>query len=123
MSLMAVEPGELDRRLVGFSTGAVEEGVVHAGNLRELLAQLLLLDHPVDVRGVDDLGRLVCDCRDQPRVGVAQPVHGNARERVEISFARFIPQPCAFAAHERDRQSLVGVHQVSGHRSPPAGRW
>jgi hypothetical protein len=115
-ALVAIQARELDRRLVGLGPRAVEERVVHPRELGESRAEALLLGHLVEVGDVHHLRRLVGDGGDQPRVCVAEAVDGDAGERVEVAASGRIPQPRAFAAYERDWQSLVGVHQVAGHR-------
>ena len=69
----------------------------------------------VEVRGVDDLRRLVRDGPHEARVAVPEAGHGDARQRIEILLAGLVPQPGAFAAHERHREACVGRHDVGGH--------
>ena len=49
------------------------------------------------------------------RVGVAKAAYGDARQGVEIAFARLVPQPGALAMGEGDRQAPVGRHQGITH--------
>ena len=51
--------------------------------------------------------------RGEPRMAVPERVDGDAGERVEVALAGLVPQPDAFAAHERDRLPGVGVHDVA----------
>jgi hypothetical protein len=48
-------------------------------------------------------------------MAIAQRVHCNAGQRVEVFLAGIVPQPDAFAAHEGHRLAGVGVHDM-GHR-------
>jgi len=50
-------------------------------------------------------------------VGMAQPVHRHAGDRIEIALAGFVPQIGAFAAHKGDGLAGIGIHQVFGHGS------
>src|SRR5437868_8905109 len=51
----------------------------------------------------------------EPRVAVAERVHRDAGERVEVLAAVLVPEPDAFAADEGDVLSRVRVHEV-GHQ-------
>jgi hypothetical protein len=50
-------------------------------------------------------------------MGVAQRVHGDAGEGIEVLAAVLVPEPNALAAHECDRLAGVGVHDM-GHPFP-----
>jgi hypothetical protein len=114
---VAVKARQLDRRFVGFATRVAEEDLVHAGQRRQLVGQLLLLRNAVEVRRVQQAPGLRRDRRDQRRVVVPQRRHGNSRQGVEIALAVGIGQPTAIAMAEGDRQASVGIHQV--RHGPP----
>jgi hypothetical protein len=50
---VAVEPRELDRRLVGFAAGIAEENRVHTADLCELFRRTFLLGNLVEIGGMD----------------------------------------------------------------------
>src|SRR5574340_1541219 len=60
---------------------------------------------------------LVGDRLHQPGVRMAEGVHRHPGDRIEITFAGFIPQVGAFAAHKGDGLAGIGIHQVFGHGS------
>src|SRR3954465_5600038 len=51
----------------------------------------------------------------EPRVAVAERVHGDAGERVEVLAAVLVPEPDTFAADEGDVLPRVRAHEV-GHQ-------
>ncbi len=118
-AVMPVQARDLDRALVGLRTRVGEERVVHPGERADLFREPLLLRHAEEVRGVDELGRLVAQRTHQRRVGVAQPVDRDAREGVQVLLALGIPEPRALAAREGDGLRGVCLHQVAiGHKVP-----
>jgi hypothetical protein len=48
-------------------------------------------------------------------MGVAEAVHGNAGNGVEVALAVLGMKPDAFTAHEGDGLAGVGLHEVFGH--------
>jgi hypothetical protein len=72
-----------------------------------------------EVRGMDDAA---VDAIEQRllefRVAVAERVHRDAGQRIEVFLAGFVPQPHAFASHERHRLAGVRVHDVAHGGSP-----
>ena len=103
---------QLQRRLVGFQAGAAEEHIAHARQLHQLGREALLVRHMVVVAAVDDLGNLVLQRRHQLSVVVAQRVHGNATQRIQVLTTLGVPDAAALAMGQRDRQAAVGVHRV-----------
>ena len=54
------------------------------------------------------------DRLDQGRVGVAEGVHGDAAEQVEVLLAGVVPDGCALAAGQHQLGRPEGVHQRIG---------
>jgi hypothetical protein len=80
------------------------------------IAQSFLLRHLEEIRGVDQALGLLGDGARENRVAVAQAVHGDAGERIEVLAAVGVPEPGALAADERHGLRRVRVHQVRrGH--------
>src|SRR6185503_19487377 len=111
-ALVAVQPRELDRGLVRLGAGVAEEGVLHAREAADLLGGALLLGDAEEVGGVDELARLLAQRAREHRMGMAQAVHRDAGEAIEVLAALGVPQPATLAARERHRQRRIGVHEV-----------
>jgi hypothetical protein len=62
----------------------------------------------------------ICSVSARTRRGVvvAERVHRDAGERVEIFLTGLVPQPYALAAHERDRLAGVRVHHLAHGVTP-----
>ena len=115
-AVVPVFASQLDRRLVCFQAGAAEEGVGQARQLGERGRQPFLVGHVVVVAAVDDLADLVLQRGHELGVVVAERVHGDTGQRVEVFLAVDIPHSHALAVRQRDRQPAVGIHGV-GRRS------
>jgi hypothetical protein len=111
-ALVAVEARELDRALVRLGAGVGEEDVVHLRERAEALGELLLLRHAEVVGRVDQLGELVLHALGEHGMRVAQPVHGDPGERVQVALAVRVEEVGALAARERDGIGVVRVHHV-----------
>src|SRR5258708_5527138 len=67
---------------------------------------------------MDEAADLLGERAHQARVVVAERIHSDAGERVEILLAGLVPQPYALAAHERDRLAGVRVHDMAHGATP-----
>ena len=114
---VAVKARELDRSLVRLAAGVAEEDSLHASHRCKLVGELFLLRDAIEIRSVDQTPALLCYCLHQPGMAVAERVYRDARQRVEISLARFVPQPHPFAAGEGNGNATVRIHQMR-HDSP-----
>ena len=112
----------LMRGLVRLQPGIAEEHLVQAGDRRDAVGGLLLQRHLEQVRAVDDAADLLGERAHEARVVVAERVHRDAGERIEVLLAGLVPQPHALAAHERDRLAGVGVHDMA-HGVAPFARF
>ena len=64
------------------------------------------------VAAVDHFGQLVLQRGHQIRVVVAQGIHCNAGQRIQIGLAIDVPNSATLTMAECDRQSAIGVHGV-----------
>ena len=103
---------DLDGGLVGLQARAAEEDIGHLRALGQQLGQRFLAGHVVVVGGVDELGHLVLQRRHQLGVVVAQRVHCNAAQRIEVLLAVDVPHAAALASLQSDRYAAIGVHHV-----------
>ena len=110
--VVAVLACQLQGRLVGFQAGVAEEHIGHARELNQLGGQLLLVGHVVVIAAVDDLGHLVLQGGHEFGMVMAQGVHGNAGQRIQVLLAIDVPKAAALTTFERDWQTPVGVHGV-----------
>jgi hypothetical protein len=46
---------------------------------------------------------------------MAEAAYGDARYGIQVAFALFVPEPCAFALFEHHRQSCVSRHYMTCH--------
>ena len=110
--LMAVHPCQLDCGLVCLAAGIAEERFRHVGQAAQLVGQQFLFAHLIDVGAVDQLADLFAQCGGEARVRVAQRVHGDAGQCVEITFAFGVPQPRTFAMRKGDGEPGISVHHM-----------
>src|SRR5690554_5020785 len=101
-ALVAMQTCELDGGLIGFGAGVTEEHAVHAGDGGELVAQSFLGWNAVQVGAVHDGAGLFGNGARHFGMGVPEPDHGDAAERVEILPTFGIPDASTFTARERD---------------------
>ncbi len=112
--VVAVLARHLDRRLGRLEAGVAEEDLVEAGDLGDAVRGRLLVGDAPEVGGVYHPAlNFFHESRSQPGMRIAERVHRDARQRIEVFLAGFVPQPHAFAAHERHRLAGVRVHDVA----------
>ena len=105
---LAVEPGELDGRLVRLRAAVAEEALAApAGALAERLGEFALGFRVPGVGHVDQLADLLPHRLDDARRTVAEQVAAPAGEEVEVAIALVVPDVRAFAAHQADRIARV----------------
>jgi len=51
----------------------------------------------------------------QPGMRMAQAVHGDPGQGIQVFVAVLVEQPDTLATHKSDRQAGIGLHQVIGH--------
>ena len=110
--VVAVFARQLEGGLVGFQPAVAEKDVGHARKRGQLRRQPLGIGHVVVIAAVNELAHLLLQGGHQLRMGVAQRVHGNAGQRIQIAVAVHVPQAAACAALHGHRQAGVGVHGV-----------
>ena len=133
----AVQPDQLDGRLVGLGARVAEERLPAETPLRKGLGPEPLQLGVPGVGDVDQLAQLVADGLDDRRRAMAQQVAAPAGEEVEIAVALAVPHPGVLAADQGDGKASVvgdhvalkeledflGIHRASGrHRRTPVGK-
>ena len=103
---MRVLARNLDGTLVCLGARIAEERLVEAREFDELRRCIGLRLCVVEVRAVDELLCLLGDGRDERLVVVAEHVHGDAAEEVEVLLAVVVPEVRALAVVQHD---LVAV--------------
>ena len=79
--------------------------------------------HLVPVGGVQQLAGLIADRLGDGRVGVAEPAHGDAGERIEVAAAVGVVQVGPFAVRERHGQRGKNRHLIGRqHRNGQTAR-
>ncbi len=111
--VVAVLARELDGALVGFQARVAEEHVVEAGDLGDAISRRLLVRDAPEVGGMDHAALdAPAQGLGQARVGIAERVHRDARQGIEVLLALLVPQPDAFAFDESDVLPGVRVHDM-----------
>mmetsp|Transcript_66883 Transcript_66883/g.175357 ORF Transcript_66883/g.175357 Transcript_66883/m.175357 type:complete len:377 (+) Transcript_66883:496-1626(+) len=112
LPLVEVElTGELDGGLVCLRARVAEERLVGEGQRNQLLSKRNLLGVQVEVRGVDERGRLLLRHLDPARVPVPQAVHGDAGAEVQVLLALGVEEVVALAADHRQAALAVVVEE------------
>ena len=106
VELMRVLARDLDGALIRLSARVAEERLVEAREFDELRRCVGLRLRVVEVRAVDELLRLLGDGRDERFVVMAEHVHSDAAEKVEVLLAVVVPEVRALAVVQHD---LVAV--------------
>ena len=108
-----VAPRELEAGFHRLGAAVAEKGARQPRQLRQPLRELPLQRVVEQVRGVDQRLRLIGDRPRQPRMRVAERRDADPRQQIEVFAPVGVVQPDALAAHERDRQTLVRLQDVS----------
>jgi hypothetical protein len=108
----AVEPRELDHRLVGLAAAVAEKDAARAGVSDQPARELGLVGVPEQVARVVELRGLALDLRDPVRVAMAEGAHRYPGGEVEVGVSLVVPDGRAAPAHERDRRPRVVLEDV-----------
>jgi hypothetical protein len=103
---------------LALAAGVAEENLVHARQRGKAIRCGLGFDDAVQVRRMHEAADLRTERLDQPRMVVAQGIHGDSRQGVEVGLALFVEQPATLPVGKGDRQPPVGIHQMR-HESAP----
>jgi hypothetical protein len=108
-------PGQLERGLVGLGAGVGEEHLpVGSEQLQQLFGEADLRFGGEEVRHVSQRVELAGDRLDERRVGVAERVHGDPAEQVEVTVVVGVPHERALAPGEHELRFPERVHQRVG---------
>jgi hypothetical protein len=113
--------GQLDGAFVGLGAAIGEEDTVGRRALDEPLGQLELRLGVVQAGGVDQLLGLLGHGFDDDRVGVAQDVHSQAGDHVQVRPALVVVDVAALAALEDHGQPGERAHVVARLELAPVG--
>jgi hypothetical protein len=105
----------LDRAFHRLGAGIAEEHVVREARGAQPLGQPLALRDAEQVRYVDELGGLLRERLREPRMRVAERIHGNTGGEVEIALARGRRQPGALAPLEREVDARKSRQKMRRH--------
>ena len=108
-----VATGKLEAGFDRLGAAVAEKGARQPRQLRQPLRELPLQRVVEQVRRVDQRLRLIGDRARQSRMRVAERGDADSRQQIEILAPVRVVQPHALAAHERDRQTLVRLQDVS----------
>jgi hypothetical protein len=109
---VAIEPRQFDRRFVRLAAGIAEERLVHTGKPRQAFGQLLLLDHPIQIRDVDQAMHLSFERRREAGVIVTKGIDRDAGDAIEVALPMLVEEAATFAMGEGDGLPGIVVHQV-----------
>ena len=110
--LDAVLARHLDHGLVCLSAGVLEEDLVHADRLADLLRQQRLRNGVRIVEGVHDVVHLILDGCDDLGVAAAGVVYRDACVKIEVRCAVFIIEVHALCGLCEEIKTLVGLDHV-----------
>ncbi len=110
---MAGEPGELDRALDGFGPAVGEEHAIKTGERGQFLGEFSLILVAIQIRDMDQAGGLLANGFHDARVRVAQRIHSQAGNEVEILLALDVVQENSLAAFEGDRVAVIGLEKIT----------
>src|SRR6516165_10170316 len=100
MNTPAVGARQLESALDRLGSGIGEEGAIEAAHPRQTLGQKPLVGVIVQVRSVNQPGGLLTNHLHDSRMPVAQSVHADAGDEVEVTPALGIENVTAFASRQ-----------------------
>ena len=103
----AVSVQDLDCGFHRFRTRVAEESPVQAAGFGEFLGERPLELVVIQIRAVNQQGRLFPDHACDARVSVAEGVDANAGDQVKVPLARNVVQPRALAPLQRERITRI----------------
>ena len=109
---VAVRAHHLQCAFHGLGAGVAEERALQAAGFGQPFGERALIGVEVEIGAVQHAAGLLADHLHQARVRVAQRVHADAGDEIEIALARCIKNVAAFAMIEQQRIAGVGLEQV-----------
>src|SRR5581483_8294381 len=100
--LHAVQPRELDQRLVRLRTAVAEKNAARPGEVHDPARELTLQRIAKQIADVDQFGGLTLHRGHPIRMAVTERADRDARSEIEIAVAGVVPHLRAAAAHERE---------------------
>ncbi len=109
---MSKKARQLDRRLIGLTTGITHKHFAHAGDGCQAVAQLLLFRDAINIGQMQDTPCLFRQRLEQTWMRMPQRIHGDASQGIEIVLACRIKEACALTVTERHRLACIDIHQM-----------
>src|SRR5437764_13264669 len=104
-----IRSGELKRAFPCFRSAVAEKSAIKAGDLRKLLRQLCLIFVIEEVRSMNQLRCLMFQDSLNRRVRMAQRIHANSTEEIEIALPFRVPEINPAPAREEHLLAVVGL--------------
>ena len=110
--IMAKLAGQLEQAFIGFDAAVAEEALSGTNETDQRLRQPALRLVVIEIRGVNELARLLNQRLGNGRVRVAEAAHCDAAAEVQVPLAGDIEQVTARAVAEHEVEAPVTGHHV-----------
>ena len=100
------------RAFGGFGAAVSEEGTVEAADFGNALRQRPLVFVVKKIGSVDQARGLLLDHPHDARMILAESIHPDTGDEVEIAFARSVPHVRTVATHQNERMTRVVLEQI-----------
>ena len=110
--LHAVQPRDLDQRLVGLGAAVAEKHTARAGAQRQLPREFPLQRIAEQIANVNEFAGLAPHRLHPDRMAVAQRADGDARGEVEVFAALVVPDGASAAANQSQGGTRVVLHYI-----------
>ncbi|MOA15744.1 hypothetical protein D3C78_1359210 [compost metagenome] len=109
---IAMQPGKLERRFVGFGAGVTEKRPLHTRQFAQALAQLFLPLNAEHVGGMQQLASLLGNGRGNLGVCMTETGYRHAGNCVQVLDPLHVPKARALTSTEQDGLTCIGLHEV-----------
>src|ERR1035438_4075508 len=109
--------GDFERPFPGFGAAVTKKHAIESGYLGQHLRQLSLILVKKQIRNMKQPVRLALDHRQNRWVAMAERVHSNATQKIQIAPALGIPEMHATPANKQNWLALIGGKQKLGFQT------
>ena len=109
--LARVGSGQLQRAFDGFRAAGGEEGSVEPCEPHQPLSYFRLIGMVDEVRDMKEGLRRITQNRENLRMGMAESIHRQSTEEVEVFLPFIVEEKAARSSHHHHREALVGGNQ------------
>src|ERR1041385_449475 len=102
----------LERTLSGFRAAVGEKSSLQTAHLGDALRKRSLVFVVKKIGSMNQPSRLLLNDADDPRVVLAEGVHADTGDEIEIALTRGVPHPGAVAANQNERMARVTLEQI-----------